>query len=134
MAGCLSAGKRHTHPDGAGNGPQSRRCGVAWATLIQNRCRDWKKLVTVRVTFRNTALALAGALLLILPAQAQLRTGENNMNLNGTLSGGYNGDFGNLIPSDHSMSFGGTGTLAGYYYNPNFLSYTISPFVNQARD
>jgi hypothetical protein len=77
---------------------------------------------------------MAGALLLIAPAHAQLRTGENSMNLNGTLSGGYNGDFGNLVPSDHSMSFGGTGTLAGYYYNPNFLSYTISPYINQARD
>lgn len=32
------------------------------------------------------------------------------------------------------MAFGGTGTLSGFYYNPNFLSYTISPYVNQARD
>jgi hypothetical protein len=67
-------------------------------------------------------------------AQGQLKLGENSMNLNGTLSGGYNGDFGNLIPSDHSMSFGGAGTLSGFYYDPNFLSYTISPYVNQARD
>ena len=68
------------------------------------------------------------------PAQGQVRFGENSMNLNGTLSGGYSGDYGNLIPSDHSMNFGGTGTLSGFYYNPNFLSYTISPYVNQARD
>ncbi len=47
------------------------------------------------------------------------------MTLNGTVSAGYNGDYGNLIPSDHSMTFGGTGTLSGFYYNPNFLSYTI---------
>jgi hypothetical protein len=63
-----------------------------------------------------------------------LKIGENSANLSGTLSGGYSGDFGNLIPSDHSLSFGGTGTLSGFYYNPNFLSYTISPYVNQARD
>ncbi len=31
------------------------------------------------------------------------------------------------------MTFGGAGTLSGSYYNPNFLSYTISPYVNQGR-
>ena len=38
------------------------------------------------------------------------------------------------IPSDHSLSLGGTGTLSGFYYNPNFLSFTVSPYLNQARD
>jgi hypothetical protein len=90
--------------------------------------------VNVRGAFRNFALVLAGALLLTLAAAAQLKTGENSMNLNGTLSAGYNGDFGNLIPSDHSLSFGGAATLNGYYYNPNFFSYTVSPYMNQARD
>lgn len=90
--------------------------------------------MTVRGAFRNIASILAGALLLILPAQGQLRLGENSANLNGTISGGYNGDYGNLISSDHSMAFGGTGTLSGFYYNPNFLSYTVTPYVNQARD
>jgi len=101
---------------------------------VQNRSGDWKKLVSVRGAFLNVALILAGALLLVLPAQAQLKLGESSNNLNGTLSGGYNADYGNLVPSDHSLSFGGTGTLSGFYYNPNFLSYTISPYVNQARD
>jgi len=72
--------------------------------------------------------------LLALPAVAQLNIGETSSTLNGTISAGYTGDYGNLIPSDHSLSFGGTGTLAGYYHNPNFFSYTISPFLNQARD
>ena len=90
--------------------------------------------VNVRGAFRNIALVLAGTLLLTLPVAAQLKTGENSMDLNGTISAGYNGDFGNLIPSDHSLSVGGAGTLSGYYYNPNFFSYTVSPFVNQSRD
>ncbi len=102
---------------------------------MQSRSGDWKKLV-VRMTaaFRITALTLAGALLLMVAAQGQVKLGENSMSLNGVLSGGYNGDYGNMVPSDHSMSFGGTGTLSGFYYNPNFLSYTISPYLNQARD
>lgn len=88
----------------------------------------------MRDAFRNTALILAGTLLLILPAWAQLKVGESSNNLNGVVSAGYNADFGNLIPSDHSLSFGGSGTLSGYYYNPNFLSYTVNPYMNQARD
>jgi hypothetical protein len=73
-------------------------------------------------------------LLLALPAAAQMKVGETSSTLNGTISAGYTGDYGNLIPSDHSLSVGGTGTLSGYYYNPNFFSYTVSPFLNQARD
>ncbi len=117
-----------------GTGPQLRRCGEARKKQMRNQSGDWKKWVGVKAAYRNTALTLAGALLLILPAQAQLKLGESSNNLNGTLSAGYNADYGNLIPSDHSLSFGGTGTLSGFYYNPNFLSYTISPYVNQARD
>ncbi len=117
-----------------GTGPQLRRCGEARKKQMLNQSGDWKKLVSMKAAYRNTALALAGVLLLVLPATAQLRLGESSNNLNGTLSTGYNADYGNLIPSSHSLSFGGTGTLSGFYYNPNFLSYTISPYVNQARD
>ena len=69
-----------------------------------------------------------------LPAVAQLKVGETSSTLSGTISTGYTGDYGNLINSDHSLSFGGTGTLSGYYYNPNFISFSVSPFLNQSRD
>jgi len=84
---------------------------------------------------RKTGWLLAGLLLVAVTAAAQIKVGENvNLNANGTFSAGYTGDYGNLIPSDHSLSFGGTGTLSGFYYNPNFLSYSFSPYINQARD
>lgn len=88
---------------------------------------------------RKIGWALCGILLtllalLALPAAAQLKVGETSSSLSGTISAGYTGDYGNLINSDHSLSFGGSGTLSGFYYNPNFLSYTISPFMNQGRD
>jgi len=68
-------------------------------------------------------------------AAGQVTVGENlNMNLNGIVSAGYTGDYGNLTPSSHSMAFGGSSTLSGFYYNPNFVSFTVSPYVNQARD
>ncbi|MGB8730741.1 MAG: hypothetical protein WCC99_05810, partial [Candidatus Sulfotelmatobacter sp.] len=102
-----------------GGGPQSRRCGEARKKQMLNQSGDWKKWVGVKGAYRNTALTLAGVLLLALPATAQIRLGESSNNLSGTLSGGYNADYGNLVPSDHSLAFGGTGTLSGFYYNPN---------------
>lgn len=76
---------------------------------------------------------LAGLLLLAWPAAAQLQFGDFSTNLNGTISAGYTDNFGNLINSDHSWSMGGTGTFSGYYYNPNFVSFTASPYLNQSR-
>jgi hypothetical protein len=86
---------------------------------------------------KRTGWALGGFLLtvsLALSAVAQVKVGETSSNLNGTITTGYTGDYGNLINSDHSLYFGGSGTLNGFYYDPNFLSYSVSPFLNQARD
>jgi hypothetical protein len=88
----------------------------------------------VAAILRNTGFVLAGLLLLVLPAAGQLTLGDLSSNLNGVLSAGYNGDYGNSISSDHSLGFGGSGTLSGFYYNPNFVSFTVSPYMNQARD
>ena len=65
---------------------------------------------------------------------AQVSQGEARMNLNGTVSAGYNDDYSNFAASDHSIVFGGTADLFGSYYNPNFLSFDIQPFYNQSRD
>jgi hypothetical protein len=78
--------------------------------------------------------ALLLPVLLAIPAAAQLQLGDLNSNLTGTVSAGYNADFGPQLPSDHSLDFGGSGTLSGFYYNPNFVSFTVSPYMNQARD
>jgi len=85
--------------------------------------------------FRNTGFVLVGLLLLTLPVAGQVTVGEDlSMNLNGIVSAGYTGDYGNTISSSHSLALGGSGTLSGFYYNPNFLSFTVSPYLNQARD
>jgi hypothetical protein len=78
-------------------------------------------------------MSIAGLLLLAWPAMAQLQLGESSNNLSGTLSAGYTDDWGNLSPSAHSWTVGGSGTLTGFYYNPNFVSYTVSPYLNQSR-
>lgn len=76
---------------------------------------------------------LTGLLLLVLPATGQVQAGDFSMNLNGILSAGYNADYGNLINSSHSLGLGGAGTLSGFYYDPNFVSFNVSPYYNQSR-
>ncbi len=85
--------------------------------------------------FRFRAGKVFGILLLLaLPATAQVQVGDNlSLNLNGLMTAGYNGVYGNQINSNHGLDFGGNGTLSGSYYNPNFLSFNLSPYYNQSR-
>jgi hypothetical protein len=66
-------------------------------------------------------------------AIGQVRAGDLSMNLSGTVSSGYTGTYGNIIQSSHGLNFGGTGTLSGSYYDPNFLNFSFSPYYNQSR-
>jgi len=101
------------------------------AELLSETAGSWYQVAGL---LRNSSFVLAGLLLLALPAAAQLTLGDLSTNLNGTLSAGYTGDYGNQISSDHSLALGGSGTFSGFYYNPNFVSFTVSPYLNQARD
>jgi hypothetical protein len=74
-----------------------------------------------------------GMLLLALPAAAQIKFGETTASANGTVSSGYTATYGNTTSSSHGWTVGGAGTFAGSYYNPNFLSYSVSPYLNQSR-
>jgi len=109
---------------------EARRGQPGSRTAVET-ARSWCQVAGI---IRNSGLTLVGLLLLVLPAAGQLQLGDFSSSLNGTVSTGYNGDYGNQIPSAHSLDFGGTGTLSGFYYNPNFLSYTVTPYLNQARD
>jgi hypothetical protein len=110
---------------------QSRRCGEVGELQAGLASRSWCR---VAAFLRNSGVAFLGLLLLALPAMGQLEVGQFSNQLSGTLATGYNGSYGNQISSDHSLDFGGSGTLSGYYYSPNFVNYTISPYLNQARD
>jgi hypothetical protein len=82
---------------------------------------------------RDAICGIAGLLFLALPAAAQLQIGDLSSNLNGTVSVGYTADYGNDIQSSHGLSLGGSATAAGYYYNPNFVSFNLSPYYGQSR-
>lgn len=75
----------------------------------------------------------AGILLLALPVAAQVKFGETSANANGMISSGYTATYGNLTSSTHGWTVGGVGTVTGSYYSPNFLSFNISPYLNQSR-
>jgi hypothetical protein len=67
-------------------------------------------------------------------AFAQIQVGDNtHLNGGGAVSVGYAGDYGNLIQSTHGLQVGLSGDVSGYYYNPNFLSFNVTPYYNQSK-
>ena len=87
----------------------------------------------MRRSLRVAWWAEAALLLLAWPVTAQVRTGEVTSSLNGTIAPGYSADFGNTTGSDHSWVLGGVANYSGSFYNPNFLSFNASVFLNQSR-
>jgi hypothetical protein len=89
----------------------------------------------VRCFPKNAVCSLAALLLFLVPVAAQVQVGDNvNLHLNGMLSSGYSGNYGDLIESSHSLTFGGYGNLNGFYYDPNFVTFDLTPYYNQSRD
>jgi len=86
------------------------------------------------VNWRSILIGCLIGLAAAAPIPAQVTVGNDlNMNLNAQISAGYTADYGNAIPSDHSITGGGNGTLSGFYHDPNFLSFSVSPYYNQSR-
>ena len=70
---------------------------------------------------------------LVLPAAGQLQVGDLSSDLSGTVSAGYSAVYGNDIDSSHGLNLGGSATASGYYYDPNFVSFNLSPYYGQSR-
>ena len=84
---------------------------------------------------RRIAYLVSLLVLAVTPsARAQMQVGDDlRMNLNGILDAGYSGNYGNGLPSSHDLNLGGSAQLNGFYYNPNFLNFTATPYYNQSR-
>jgi hypothetical protein len=67
-------------------------------------------------------------------AAAQANIGDAQVKAGGLLTGGYSGDYGDQIPSTHSLNLGLDGNISGSYYNPNFLNFTATPYFNQSHN
>lgn len=73
-------------------------------------------------------------LLFALPSTAQVAFGDLHATANGQLSTVYADEYGDLQTGQHSWGFAGTGTIAGNYYNPNFLSFSLLPYYGRSQD
>ena len=75
-----------------------------------------------------------GLLLLTLPAWAQLKVGDDvSLNMNADIGFGYSGDYGDLQTSDHSFGLNGDASVNGYFYNPNFVNFFVTPIYNRSQ-
>ncbi len=64
----------------------------------------------------------------------QVAIGDNTrLSAGGLFSAGYSGHYGDFTQSDHGLTWGFDGDINGYYYNPNFLSFNVTPYYNQSR-
>jgi len=84
-------------------------------------------------SLRVAWLVQVGFVLLAWPVSAQIKTGDFSNSLSGTIAPGYTADYGNMTGSDHSWALGGSAALSGFFYNPRFLSYNVSVYLNQSR-
>ena len=81
-------------------------------------------------TFFLVCLGLSAAL----PAAAQYEIGGVDLSkFTGIIGAGYNGAYGNQEISSHQLGLNGSASLSGFYYNPNFLSFNLTPYYGQSR-
>jgi hypothetical protein len=91
-------------------------------------------VVAVSYGFRNARYVLLALLLWALPAAAQMEIGDTSTTMNGTVSLGYDGSFGQTGVSSHGLTTGFDGHLQGHYYNQNFVSFQINPYYNRSQN
>ena len=80
--------------------------------------------------FQSGWLALA-VLVLLVPARAQVNMGEAAMNLSGDV--GFAMDHLISEPTQTEWGLALDANLTGFYYNPKFLSFRVSPYYNTNR-
>jgi hypothetical protein len=108
--------------------PLGMGCAVTthWLGAMSHARTDSAKRIVIVVGLLVLALAQS--------TRAQVQVGDDlRMNMNGLLTLGYAGNYGDAIASNHSLEFGGSAQLNGDYYNPNFLNFTVTPYYNQSR-
>lgn len=88
---------------------------------------------------KRVGTVVAGLLIVLLTsalASAQMEIGDDiKLKAGALFTAGYSGNYGDGagIESTHGLNFGFNGDINGSYYNPNFLSFNVVPYVNQSR-
>jgi len=87
--------------------------------------------------WRRSSISICAMCLLILavPAAAQVEFEGTTMRASAFLNLGYDGDLPGAGEggSDHGLTVGGTGDFSGFYYNPNFVSFSVQPYYNRSQ-
>lgn len=85
--------------------------------------------------YRRYQITICAISLLLLrhPAAAQVEFEGVQMRASGDISTGYQGDLDNVGASDHGLTVGGVGSISGFFYNPNFLSFNVQPYYNRSQ-
>src|SRR5215469_7826443 len=96
----------------------------------------WRGMKDAKCIFGLALLAVVAAPFISAQNQnPELKIGDNTrITAGGLVSFGYSGDYGDNINSSHGLTWGLDGKLNGYYYNPNFLSFSATPYYNQSRN
>jgi hypothetical protein len=80
------------------------------------------------------SISLVFVFAFVTPANGQAPAGNNlKMLMNGSLGMVYAGNYGNYMVSSHSLGIGLNGTMEGYYFNPQFLSFQVRPYYDRAQ-
>ncbi len=88
----------------------------------------------MKLAFRILGLAILTMAQLATAQQSGLNIGENTkLNAGAMFVFGYDGAYGDEIPSNHGLNLGFDGKINGFYYNPNFLSFSAHPYYDQSR-
>jgi hypothetical protein len=85
-------------------------------------------------TLAASAMSLVFVLACVSSANGQVMVGDKlKLLMNGNVGAVYTGGFGNYVGSNHSLGLGVNGTLEGYYFNPQFLSFLVRPYYDRAQ-
>lgn len=77
-------------------------------------------------------LVLAAVMALATTAWGQAKVGDDlSLNLSGNAQFGYLGTFDDV--GSTGLNYGFDGNLKGFYYDPRFLQFRVSPYYNQSR-
>jgi hypothetical protein len=83
---------------------------------------------------RRSLVVLAWVLTCVASVNGQVTVGEKlKLLMNGNLGAVYTGSFGDSNGSSHSLGLGINGTLEGYYFHPQFLSFQVRPYYDRAQ-
>ena len=88
----------------------------------------------MRLKLRIAIGCLAGLWWMALPTSAQIEMGGLNMALNGNLGVGYSGSMADPGQAGHGNNLTGNVNFQGYYYNPNFISFSVLPTYGRSQD